>query len=251
MNPMNESQYDTTSALTRREKRVLLEALDEFTRSASWGEAKQVVMQRAELLTEATDALLSSLIAKQDDHRAVEILQDHRRILRRCRADGVDTAFAERLVSEGVPPADVDPVVWMRLQTADSYDSLMQLIFDYPELTSFIKRRIAQVLGDAQMDVITALEAYLNADSWALAKVIIEKYPELLSLDADIWLTQYAEFMEAQGSLGLVGILAERRWLLARCRMIGVDAAFADRAAPPDSVPVNISPDMRMHLMAA
>ena len=245
-------KLNTTTTLTRGEKKVLLEALDEFTRSSSWGEAKQVVIQRWELLTEAADFLISSLIARQSDDRAIEILQDHRRVLRRCRAEGVEAAFAERIAREGLPSEDMDPVLWMRLQMADSYEALMQLLFDHPELMDFIKRRIAEVLGGAQMDTINALEAYLNADSWSLAQVVIQKYPELLGLDADIWLTQYSEFVAEQGELELVEILSERRWLLAQCRMLGVDAAFKGRATTPsDGVQMQMSPDMMAQLMMA
>lgn len=237
--------------ISHQQKRMLLQALDAFTRSESWDAAKQVVIEHHELLSEEADAILAALIARQKDKRAIEILQDHRRVLARCRIEGVEAAFAERIAGEMPPPADVDPVLWMRLQTADSYDALLRLLFEYPELLDLVKRRMAQVLGDGQMRVINAIEVFLAADSWEAARVIVETHPELLSLDADIWLSQYATFVAARGDWNIVEILAERRWLLARCRMGGIEAAFRGRNAPLDGTRLEMAPDMLAQLLPA
>ncbi len=249
VNPMDESY--TSKEISYQQKRMLLQALDAFTRSESWGAAKQVVIEHHELLSEEADAILSALIARQKDKRAIEILQDHRHMLARCRVEGVDAAFADRIAGESPPPTDIDPVLWMRLQTADSYDTLLRLLFEYPELLDLVKRRMAQVLGEAQMRVINAIEVFLAADSWEAARAAVETHPELLSLDADIWLGQYASFIAVRGDANIVEILAERRWLLARCRLVGLEAAFRGRDAPPDGTRLDMAPEMMARLLSA
>ncbi|HNT74531.1 MAG TPA: hypothetical protein PKH77_05890 [Anaerolineae bacterium] len=249
MDPMDENY--TGKAISYQQKRMLLQALDAFTRSESWDAAKQVVIEHRELLSEEADAILAALIARQKDKRAIEILQDHRRVLARCRLEGVDAAFADRIAGESLAPADMDPVLWMRLQTADSYDTLLRLLFEYPELLDLVKRRMTQVLGEAQMRVINAIEIFLAADSWDAARLAVETYPELLSLDADIWLGQYASFVATRGDWNIVEILAERRWLLARCRMAGVDATFRGRNSPGDGTRLDMAPEMMARLLSA
>ena len=134
-----------TETLTREKMRFLLQALDEFTRSKTWDEAKQVVEEHRELLTEEADALLVTLIARQKDQQAVQILQEHRYILVRCRNEGIDAAFSDRIPVDNFSQLNVDPVLWTRLQNANSYDALMQLLFEYPELMSIPATALASV----------------------------------------------------------------------------------------------------------
>lgn len=250
MKHTNSSDSEDTEEFNREKMHFLLQALDEFTRSETWDEAKQVVEAHHELLTEEADALLAALIARQKDQQAVQILQEHRHILVRCRNEGIDAAFSERVPVDEFSQLDVDPVLWMRLQSANSYDALMHLLFEYPELMSAIKKRMAQVLGAAEIRIVNAIEAFLNADSWFAVKVVIQSHPELLGLDADIWLAQYAAFVEAQGDVEIAAILAERRWLLTRCRLESVDVVFRERLMPPDGVRREMPAEtMSQHLM--
>jgi hypothetical protein len=206
---------------------ALLEALDAFTSAASWRQAKHVVEMHPELLSEKVDALLHALIKRQKDRRIVRALRAHREMLARCRAEGIEAAFADYVADEAqdwlVAP---DPD---RASDADTYDVLTSLIAEHPEVLPVLRHRLREVLDPQEMALINAIEAFLTADTWHQAKQRVRAHPELLTLDADIWLMQYGAFIEARGDVEVAGLLADRRWLLARCRAVGIDRAFQGR----------------------
>ncbi len=235
----------------KQQTRLLLKAIDAFTRSESWVEAKRIVEQHSELLTDEAEALLDVLISRQDDQRAVDILLEHRRLLTHCRDVGIDAAFADRIAGKNLTPPGIDPTLWMSVQRADSYQALLALVFEHPELMPAIKNQVAQVLGRSQMAVVNAIEAFLRVASWDEARSVIERYPELLSIDTDIWLTQYADFMKAQGNANIAEIVGNRRWLLARCRVYGVAQVFRAPGESLDGVRLEMSPESLMRILSS
>ena len=92
----------------------LLQALQEFIAAPTWAASQAVVEAHPELLGDASDALLERLLAgaqAQGDERAVQVLGEHRDLLRRCREVGVAEAFRER-VGRGVPvPPALEPLL--------------------------------------------------------------------------------------------------------------------------------------------
>lgn len=62
-------------------------------------EQKTYLQEHPEMLTDESDRLFSSLIQSadlQDDDEVVDMLMEHRNLLRQARAKGIDAAFAER-----------------------------------------------------------------------------------------------------------------------------------------------------------
>ncbi len=78
----------------------LLRAIRAFGQAETWPESKRVVEQHPELLSDEADKLLGQLIAaalEQDDADVKNIFEKHRDLLRHCRSEGVDAAFAHRM----------------------------------------------------------------------------------------------------------------------------------------------------------
>ncbi|MBN2006174.1 MAG: hypothetical protein JXA21_22650 [Anaerolineae bacterium] len=247
MNPHDPTE--TIDEESRLQTHLLLKAIDAFTRSESWIEAKQVVEQHRELLTDEAEALLDVLIARQSDQRAVNILLEHRQLLTHCRDVGIDAAFADRIAGRNLAPPGIDPTLWLSVQRAESYQALLALVFEHPELMPVIKEQVARVLGSSQMAIVNAIEVFLRVSSWDEAQVAIEQHPELLTMDADIWLLQYADFMRAQGNADIAEIVGNRRWLLARCRLYGVSQVF-QRNEAIDGVRLNMSPELMTRILS-
>ncbi|KPL21530.1 MAG: hypothetical protein AMJ93_09430 [Anaerolineae bacterium SM23_84] len=93
---------------TRPDPQQLQQTILAFIRAENWAESKRIVAQHPELLTDEADVLLAQLITVQTDERAVSWLTGHRELLRHCRAEGVDAAFA-LLVQLGEPAAPDGP----------------------------------------------------------------------------------------------------------------------------------------------
>ncbi len=84
----------------------LLALLQAFINAPSWAESRRIVEGAPELLTDEADALLARTLEQyRQDPRAVQVLTDHRQLLRRCREVGAEAAFGEKM---GLP-AGVDP----------------------------------------------------------------------------------------------------------------------------------------------
>lgn len=81
------------------------------------------------------------------------------------------------------------------------------------------------------------IQTFIQADTWAASQRIIEAHPELLSDEADQLLGQLVSIARQQGDAQAEGTFSEHRQLLARCRQMGVEAAFAERATGGDEIP--------------
>ena len=81
------------------------------------------------------------------------------------------------------------------------------------------------------------IQAFIQAGTWAASQGIIEAHPELLSDEADQLLGQLMTIARQQGDSQAEGTFSEYRQLLARCRQVGVEAAFAERAGEGDEIP--------------
>lgn len=218
---------------------VALSALEAYLASKSWHEAKRVVeVFQDVLLTDIIDDVFVTLIGEYDDTDSIRMLTQYRKVLSRCRADGVDVAFADLLTERDTCPPGIDLALWRRALLADSYAEIMDLLAEHPELMSYIHHRIARILDREQRLLLYALGALLGAGSWPDVKTIVEAYPALLSLDADIWLSRCAAALTWRKETEAAGIILERRWMLAGCRLVGTTAAFAERLAIRDGVRV-------------
>jgi hypothetical protein len=77
----------------------ITEALLAFINAQTWADSRQIVEARRDvLLTDAVEQFIATLLEQyQGDEEATEVLQEHRGLLARCRHQGIDTAFADRL----------------------------------------------------------------------------------------------------------------------------------------------------------
>ena len=81
------------------------------------------------------------------------------------------------------------------------------------------------------------IQAFIQADTWAASQRIIEAHPELLSDEADQLLGQLVAVARQQGDAQAESAFNEHRQLLARCRQVGAETAFAERAVEGDEIP--------------
>ena len=219
---------------------AVLDALEDFVAAESWAEAKRVVeAHRDELLTDVADDVLVTLLARYKDTEVIRVLLQHRQVLMRCRVAGIDVAFAELVAADDACPPGVDPALWQRALQIDSFTALMDFLAGHPDLIPYVQRQMTQILGQESMALLDGLTALLKATTWSAVREIIEAVPTLLSLEADIWLMQYAEFFTRQGDHEAVAVITMRRWLLARCRMLGVETTFLGWRAQQDGIRVD------------
>jgi hypothetical protein len=223
---------------------AILDALEAFVAADSWVAARRVLEAHPhELLTDVVDDVLVTLMARYKDAEVVRMLAQHRRVLMRCRVVGIDVAFAE-LASADIPcPADIDPDLWQRALQIDDSAVMMDFLAKYPDLITPIRQRMSYILGEAHVSLLDGMLAFLEAGSWTVAQNIVESLPSLLSLEADLWLMQYSTSLRRVGNYNAVTVVEMRRWLLARCRMIGVGAAFGAHLALWDGVQIE-TPDI-------
>ena len=82
----------------------LLRAIRKFVEAKTWSESKRTMEQHPELLSDKADAFLKHHIAEKTDEDVIQVLTQHRELLRRCRDVGLDAAFAHLI---GVAAATV------------------------------------------------------------------------------------------------------------------------------------------------
>ena len=84
--------------------------------------------------------------------------------------------------------------------------------------------------------LLETIFAFIQAETWAESRRIVEAHPELLSDEADGLLGQLADAARAQGDENARRVFDEHRALLRRCREVGVERAFAEKMLPPEAL---------------
>jgi hypothetical protein len=87
------------------------------------------------------------------------------------------------------------------------------------------------------VQLFDVIQAFIQTDTWATSQRVIEAHPELLSDEADQLMSQLVAVARQQGDTQAEGAFTEHRQLLARCRQVGVEAAFAERTMEEDEIP--------------
>jgi hypothetical protein len=118
----------------------LVRAVQAFITAKTWPESKTIVQaHQDDLLTPAADQIFEGLLMQyKDDEKARGLLEDHRSLLLRCRSEGIDAAFADRIQTRPIP--DIPPELLARLTAVRSEEELRELIKEHPELLSVIRQ---------------------------------------------------------------------------------------------------------------
>src|SRR5688572_26304031 len=90
--------------------------------------------------------------------------------------------------------------------------------------------------------VTEALRAYFDCRTWPEAEQVVRARPELLTPAAATTLTMLAAGQPPRVVRGVFGPHSD---LLARCRDVGVDRAFAEKLAPLRAVPPRLLERLR------
>ncbi|MCB0043998.1 MAG: CHAT domain-containing protein [Caldilineaceae bacterium] len=97
----------------------LLQALNDFIRADSWNESRRIVQEHPDLLSDEADGLLAQAVDRaRADHnqQAATVYAEHLALLRRCRAVGIEEAFAEKMggrdeADSGEIPPELRPLL--------------------------------------------------------------------------------------------------------------------------------------------
>ena len=120
------------------------QAVLDFINADTWNEGKRIVEERRDLLlTDAADRVFAMLLEQyRGSPDAVKVLERHRDLLRRCRVEGIDAAFAPLLAPREMPA--VPPELVQRLLSVSSEEELKALLAEHPELLPLIEQMMRQ-----------------------------------------------------------------------------------------------------------
>jgi CHAT domain-containing protein len=237
--------------------------LQQFVNAPSWAESRRIVEEHPEILTPEADALFGRVLeAYQDDPRAVEALTEYRGLLRRCREESIEVAFADcESADSGTPlqalvearsPAEVLKVVEAHPSLlSDEVNLMICLLIENArrvgdeEMACHLDeryqtlRRIREQGTDTEQltgvnkPLIQTIFRFMNANTWTDSLRVVQDHPTLLSDEADDLMGQLLKQVRAQGDDNSTRILVEHRDLLRRCRETTARVAFAEKMGLP------------------
>jgi len=82
----------------------LADRLIEWVQTPTWADSQTYLENHPELLTDEAEQVLARLSEVQEDEGARRTLDEHLALLRRCRAEGMAAAFAEKTGGGELPP---------------------------------------------------------------------------------------------------------------------------------------------------
>jgi len=114
----------------------IVSAVLSFINAKTWAKRKVIVQaHHNDLLTpEAFHVFEALLMQHKDDKKAKRLLEDHHSLVLRCKSEGTDATFSDRLQSQSLP--DIPSGLLARLRSMLSEKKLCELIEEHPELLS-------------------------------------------------------------------------------------------------------------------
>ena len=239
---------------------VALELAKKFLEVKTWEDAKELVSEHPELLSEDVDrtfALLIKLARVEGDEDIAWDYEMHRSVLQRCREEGIDAAFDELIAEEALEFGDVglvdnlsdeEAAFWEALRSlpyeqrmavdeiarsSSSAEEFAARMIEQPALGMAIMKELARVTGDEKqlrkLEVVEVVDRFVETKTWPEARRLVEAHPELLSDEADEVLTEMMAFAMESGDREGRSVLREHRSVLRRSRKVGVRRAFAEK----------------------
>lgn len=262
---------------------ALAEKLQTFMQKETWLASQRYLEDHAELLSEAADQILQDLIRtsrERGEEDYVQVFEEHRQVLQRCREVGVKEAFAEKIRQSQEEETNLEETVAavQKFVQAQNWAEAQDILEEYPELLeqrgdrvmgAFIEaarelddeaseatlqehrellrrcrevgpeeafsERIGFEEGETEESLVQALESLVIAETWDEAQRIMETHPDLLREEVGQALTLLIDSAQEEGDEETAAILREHRDLLARCRQMGIEAAFAQTVEGEDA----------------
>ncbi len=210
----------------------------EFVEAQTWNQSYRYLMDHPELLSDQANYLWAQLREAQRVQGAesmVRALDEHGELLQRCRKEGIEKVFAEKIMQavsgEKSPFQDI-----VEALPQDKREELIALAMETPDQAEFQAalnarpglRTAVDRVGQELRLLNRAIEQMVNAATWDKTRAAIEEHPELLDDKADALLTRMILAAQQAKDQETEEALAQNLVLLRRCRDIGVAQAFAE-----------------------
>ncbi len=242
------------------------QALFDLINAKDWQESREIVSQHPELLQPGIEEMFDLMITQATADGAddvVQILEEHRLLLRRCREDGIEQAFDEKLNGAVLP--SVIQTLQSFLQ-ATSWAESQEIVLAHPELlepgaTAFLAKMIERAHKAGAEDAVKVLQQhadllhqcaasgveqafasrlseqdrfplfdaineFIQARNWEESRSVVRAHPELLDESTDRLMEAMMDHARTTGAEDAYRVIDEHRDLLSRCRQIGIEAAF-------------------------
>lgn len=229
---------------------VIANALEAFVRAKTWTESKRIVEAQSDLLlTDEAEFVLGVLLERYaDDQKAVRLFQKHGELLQRCRAEGIEAAFAKRVRFATTP--DIPPALMARLGAVRSEAELEQLLREHPELLPVWAQVQNAVEEDPQLRLAPLMQALTECDSRTAVLTLVAQHPDLLSDEMDALVQQFIAHQRAQGDAegdGMAQHVEQHHAILRQLRQVVRETGMSAQAVvqavrrvpkrPPDGLP--------------
>jgi CHAT domain-containing protein/tetratricopeptide (TPR) repeat protein len=254
---------------TEFSKEELVDSVLSFINAQTWEEKKKILtLDRDRLFTEGADQVFQDLIQRYkdiDDSEAVDQLRLYRKQLNRCRNEGIDMAFKKE---SNLVPQDVQEAVLQFVNEKDIalvkqivetylnklfhesaglvFKDLLDTYKDDDNITKHIKERqellalcgrqginetFSKLTLEVPMEVVHAVDAFMNAKTNEEAKYIIISNEKLLLTDLAIYFLNFIidTARESNDEIMLKRCVVHRE-ILIRCMKEGTDKTFEPSA---------------------
>jgi hypothetical protein len=243
-------------------------ALQAFLEASTLQEVQQVLERHPELLSQAADQLLAAWLRRdevQADDSLRHLLEENRALLQRIQAVGLDSAVAERTLNAIAGPENLVQQI-QQLAGAD-YEQALRLLQEHPELLDEdtdhrleswaaaeaakgrhdvarllhscqqLLRRCREIGVTAALDEQTGsdkriqriVQEYAQVTSWAEARALFARHPELASHAAERYLARLVATARASTELQEIAEPLEQQLAaVRRVRELGIEQAFAN-----------------------
>jgi len=249
----------------------LAQALERFVNTEDWEDARRTVEENKDLLSDRALSLLSENIedyrrAQRDD--VADYLEEHRELLERSRAVGIERAFEEaeqrarqtldarRNQLQALRPQSPTPVqatVWQLLDS-QSPEELDRVLKEHPELSrsedalNYVDELMsrARQAGAKEAEqylreyhellrsffelppLMRALQEFMSVPTWDESRDVLRAHPEITSPEALQTLSNLIDAAKSEADEATVKVLSAYRHVLERAQQVGPEQAIEE-----------------------
>ncbi|MFO7917993.1 MAG: CpXC domain-containing protein [Anaerolineae bacterium] len=172
---------------------------------------------------EETVSAVQEFVQAQNWAEARDILEDHPELLEK-RGDRIMGAFIE--AARKLDDEDSEAIL-------QEHRELLRRCQEVGVEEAFTESMNLE-REESEESLVQALEAFVTTETWDEAQRIVEAYPNLLQEEVGQAITLLIDSAQEEGDDETAAILREHREILARCREMGVEAAFAQEVRGHD-----------------
>lgn len=239
----------------------ITEVVFAFIEADSWSDSEEIVEKEQELLlSEEADFVFINLLEEHKNNpKVVNMLEEHRELLKECKANGIQSAFMNKRIRR--IPLDLPTELTNRLFAIRSEEEMNELVQSHPEVQALLdklagatrvafaqfmveneqeeeEKPSAELTSEKRQALANKLKLFISKETLEETEAYLDDHPELVTQEGFAVMEMLVERATRTGDNHIINLFTLHRDILSDALHEKVDLELAEFFS--ESAPVSI-----------